>query len=205
MEIFLQRFVTFFKSREFEFFASDFNPADVKRASWFTRLVVKSVAGTSSGVIGAMISGEGQNATDELLRERISEISNYGELAGIYLKFGQPVVVLVINGDELSDEQLLGRFVLIHEATAKMREFSLRLGFAGKLPARSLVFVVFSEHRKAAHFKESLAAKCKKFSLFNKVWVLPWVVDLDRKRVTKYAGLPMTEFQESLLETAFFD
>jgi hypothetical protein len=205
METFLERFVIFFKSREFECFTPDFNPADVKRASWVTRLLVKSVAGASFGVIGALVSGEGAHSTNQLLRDRIAELSQYGELVGIYLKFGQPVIVLVVEGDELSDEGFLGRFVLIQEATNKMREFSFRIGLGGKLPARSLVFTVFNDHGKAVHFKDTLAAKCKRFSFFNKVWVLPWTVDLERKRVTKYGGLPATEFREDLLERAFFD
>ena len=75
----------------------------------------------------------------------------------------------------------------------------------GKLPSRTLVFTAFKSHSKAIHFKQNLSSQCKKFSLFNKVWVLPYTVDLERKRVFTYGGLPMTEFKEDLMERALFD
>lgn len=205
MEPFLEKFVAFFKSREFQFYTSDIDPTDVKRASLFARLLVSGFSSASFGVIGLLTSGEGKNSTNDQLKSCLAEFSKYGELVGIYLKYGQPVILLVVNGDELNDEEFLGRYILIHQTATKMRGFSFRIVPGGKLPVRCLVFTVFSKHNKALHFKDDLASKCKKFNLFNKVWALPWTVDLERKRVSKYGGLPLTEFKEEMLERAFFD
>lgn len=205
MELFLEKFVAFFKSREFQFYAPDAPSTDLKRAALFARLAVVSVGAIASGVLGALISGEGRNSTIENLKVCLAEFSKYGELVGIYVKYGQPIIVLVINGDELNDEELLGRFVLIHQTAKRMRDFSLRVGLGGKLPVRCLVFTAFSDHKMSLHFRDELSSSCKKFNLFNKVWALPWTVDLERKRITKYSGLPLTEFSEDKLERAFFD
>ena len=205
METFLTELVSYFTAREFKFFTADFDPSQVDRASLFTRLCVSSVNAVSFGVLGSLASGEGTGATNPALKSRLAEFSQYGEVVGIYLKFGQPVILVVVDGEKLSAEEILGRFILLHQTATNMRDFSLGLMRGGKLPVRTLVFAVFTSHQKAVYFKEKLSAQCKRFSLFNKVWVLPWTVDLERKRVFKYSGLPLTEFGEELLEKAFFD
>lgn len=204
MEAFLAKFIQFFSSREFTFFTSDFNPSDVARVSLLTRLCVQTVGALEFGVLGAFFSGQtGGKATNANLKSNLEELSKFGEVVGIYLKYGQPVMVLAINAENLSDEQLIGRFTLLLNSTQKMREFAMRI-VGGKLPSRTLVFAVFQSHTKALHFKETVSNKCKKFSFFNKVWVLPYTVDLERMRVFPYNGMPMTEFKGDLMERVLF-
>jgi len=205
MDSFLSRFITYFSSREFKFYSANFNPNHVDRASLFTRLCVCSVSAIEFGALGSLASGEGAKSTNSNLTSNLAEFSRLGDVVGIYLKYGQPVIVLVVDGEILNDEQILGRFILIHQTATKMRSFSLGLGFGGKLPVRTLTFTVFKSHSKAIHFKETLSSQCKKYSLFNKIWVLPFTVDLERKRVSKWSGLPMTEFKEDLMEKVLFD
>jgi hypothetical protein len=81
------------------------------------------------------------------------------------------------------------------------------LGNKIMMPAECLVFTIFSSHSKADHFKERLENKCKHHNIFSKsVAVLPWTVDLERKRVRKTrAFLAAPEFNEEMFEKAFFD
>jgi hypothetical protein len=156
------------------------------------------------GHLGALSSGQAAIGTDAKLQSNLTEFAKYGEVVGIYLKYGQPVILIVIDADKLDDEQLVGRFVLLHNVTKKMRDFSMRI-IGGALSSRTLAFTVFKSHSRAQHFKEALSGQCKKFSLFNKVWVLPYTVDLERKRMYTWKGLPMTEFKEDLMERVLFD
>ena len=204
IQAFLPNFVDFFKSREFQFYGSDLDPADVRRASLMCRALVSAATSFSFGALGSFATGEGPNSTNQYLKMCLKEFSKHGDLVGIYLKYGQPVVLLLLGGDDPNDEEFLARFRVVHELTSGMSDFSLQLP-GGRLPCRSLVFTVFTSHAKSMHFKDQLAARCKRFSLFRKVWVLPWTIDLERKRVFKYSGLPVTEFGERLLEKAFFD
>ena len=53
-----------------------------------------------------------------------------------------------------------------------------------------------------------LEPKCKHYRLFPNpsVYVLPWTVDLERKRIRKCAAFLATpEFKEDVFEKAFFD
>lgn len=204
MESFLSKFIAYFVSRDFKFFAADFDPQQVGRASLLARLCVSAVSGLEFGVLGGIFFGQSSIATDANLKANLEGFAKFGEVVGIYLKYGQPVIVIVIDGENLNEEQLLGRFMLLQQATQKMRDFSMRI-VGGRLPSRTLAFTVFKSHTKAVHFKESLSIECKKFNFFNKVWVLPFTVDLERKRVFPYGGLPVTEFKGELMEKVLFD
>jgi hypothetical protein len=200
MDSFLSKFIAYFSSRKFTFFTSDFNAIQVERASLFTRLCVGAAGGLAFGALGSLASGERANATNDKLKSYLTEFAEYGEVVGIYLKYGQPIIVIVVDGEKLNDEEILGRFIHLHQTTTKMRDFSFSLGVLGsRMPARSLTFTVFKSHSRAIHFKETISSRCKKYSLFNKAWVLPFTVDLERKRVFKWSGLPMTEFKEDLV------
>ena len=102
MESFLTKFIEFFSSREFKFFSANFNPSDVARASLLTRLSVRAVGGLELGVLGAIFSGQtSSKATDHNLKVNLEELSKYGEVLGIYYKFGQPVMVLAVDAENL--------------------------------------------------------------------------------------------------------
>jgi hypothetical protein len=206
IELFLPKFAEFFGKYEFQFLRPEFDPADIKRANLFSKLLIGGFNSYEFGIIGALFPVEGANTTNENLRSTLIEMQKYGELVGVYLKYGAPRIQLVVYAEELNDEEILGRFVLIHESASKMHEFGLRILGRGKLSVRCSVFTVFSSHARAIHFKENLESKCKNFKFFgDSTHILPWTVDLERKRVMKYNGLPATQFKEAALEKAFFD
>ena len=210
---FLSKFVGFFSKRGFQFLKPDLNPADIEQTNIFIKLLGSGLGSVALGfagispIFGALFSPDGPNATSEKLMTTLSKIQKHGELVGVLLKYGRPKVILIVYAEELKDDEIIGRFVLIHESVQNIQDFSMRmLGNKIIMPAECLVFTIFSSHSKAEHFRERLENKCKRHNIFSKsVAVLPWTVDLERKRVRKpRAFLAAPEFKEDVFEKAFF-
>ena len=210
---FLSKFVGFFSKRGFQFLKPDLNPADIEQTNIFIKLLGSGLGSVALGFVGispmfgALFSPDGPNATSDKLMATLSKIQKHGELVGVLLKSGIPKVILIVYAEELNDNEIIGRFVLIHESVQNIQDFSMRLlGNKTIMPAECLVFTIFSSHSKADHFKERLEKKCKHNNFFsNSVPVLPWTVDLERKRVRKpRAFLASPEFKEEIFEKAFF-
>ena len=211
---FLPKFVGFFVKRGFQFLKPDLNPADIEQTNIFIKLFGSGLGSVALGfagispIFGALFSPDGPNATSEKLMTTLSKIQKHGELVGVLLKYGMPKVILIVYAEELNDDEIIGRFVRIHESVQNIHDFSMRmLGNKIVMPAECLVFTIFLSHSKADHFKEKLEKKCKHNNIFSKsVAVLPWTVDLERKRVRKpRAFLATPEFSEEMFEKAFFD
>jgi hypothetical protein len=105
--------------------------------------------------------------------------------------------------DNLSDEAIIGKSHLIRDRLTPFKKFAMRIGWS-KLTVSAKVFFVFSNSEKAFHFRKSVQAHCKHFALFNKIWVLPWGIDLAAKSVWAYQGLPLNWSKPADLEAKLF-
>jgi hypothetical protein len=112
-------------------------------------------------------------------------------------------LVLFVHSDDLADEAIIGKCQLIRNQLNSFKKFSMRIGWT-KMPVFASVFCVFDNSEKAFHFRQSVQANCKHYTLLSKFYVLPWGVDLSAKSVWAYKGWPPPHFKSADLEVKLF-
>ena len=143
------------------------------------------------------------NVIDSEVKAELVKLGALCDLIGINLSGGNVSLVLFVHCDDLSDEAIIGKSHLIRDRLTPFKKFAMRIGWS-KLTVIAKVFFVFSNSEKAFQFRKSVQAHCKHFSLFNKLWVLPWGVDLAAKSVWAYQGLPLNWLKPAELEAKLF-
>lgn len=143
------------------------------------------------------------NAADSEVKAELVKLGELCDLIGINLAGGSVHLVLFVHSDDLTDEATIGKCHLIRDRLTPFKKFAMRIGWS-KLTVSATVFFVFSNSEKAFHFRKSVQEHCKHFALFNKVWVLPWGIDLAAKSVWAYRGLPVNWLKPADIEAKIF-
>lgn len=143
------------------------------------------------------------NVVDSEVKAELVKLGALCDLIGIELASGSVNLVLFVHSDDLTDEATIGKCHLIRDRLTSFKKFTMRIGW-NKLPVRATVFFVFSNSEKAFHFRTSVQEHCKHFALFNKLWVLPWGIDLAAKSVWAYRGLPVNWVKPTDIEAKLF-
>jgi hypothetical protein len=215
-ELFLKQFTQHFTKSDFQFLTPDLRPENLRwpRPDQIEKITYREGTGGYPEIRGiarflGMATTPASSQVGEKVLTTLRGMKAHGETVGFSLEGGAPKVLLEVDAENLNDEQILGRFILISDAAAKFKDFALNIPMGGrwsKHPTTCHVFVSFSSHSKAIHFNEDLEGKCKSYNIFTKApHVFPWTVDLERKRVKKYSGFPPATYKEDMLEKAFFD
>jgi hypothetical protein len=204
IELFQQKFTDYFacSKNAYQFLTPKLEPKDLKwpQADQIKSIIYQENTAGYPEIRGiARFLGVASTPPDSTVREKLmttlQEMQKYGISVGFSLKDGAPKILLAVDAENLNDEQIVGRFILIRDTTQKFKDFALPplLGVRGrwtKCPTKCYVFTLFLSHAKALHFTENLQEKSKHNPVFSKAaHVLPWAVDLERKRVKKYSGL----------------
>jgi hypothetical protein len=139
-------------------------------------------------------------------KEVITELEKLGalcDLIGIKFSGGGVQLVLFVHGDDCADEAFIGKCHLIRDQLNSFKKFTMRISWT-KMPVFASVFFIFDKSEKAFHFRQSVQEKCKHHTLFSKIYVLPWGIDLSAKSVWAHKGLPFPLFKSVDLEAKLF-
>ena len=221
IDLFQEKFANYFSKTGYQFLTPELRPEDlkwptpeqIKKISYHEKTAYPEIRG-----IGRLLGLASAPSTSITILEKflstLLTMQKHGEFVGFsfgsgMMDNGAPKILLVMDSENLNDEQILGRFILIRDAAQNFRDFALTpfgQGRWSKQPTTCNVFMVFSSHTKATHFSENLEGKCKHYNILTKApHIFPWTVDLERKRVKKYSGFPPSIFKEDALEKSFFD
>lgn len=154
------------------------------------------------GGMGAFWINEPGFANNEVIGE-LEKLGSHCDLVGIKFSGGVVQLVLFVHSDDLADEAIIGKCQLIRNQLNSFKKFSMRIGWT-KMPVFASVFCVFDNSEKAFHFRQSVQANCKHYTLLSKFYVLPWGVDLSAKSVWAYKGWPPPHFKSADLEVKLF-
>lgn len=151
------------------------------------------VFGGGGAVVGAIAGanvGYEDHSKDEIVAD-LQSMNLYCDLVGMGLAHGICSLQLVLDGDEISHETLVGRFVMIHERLHTFRKYSMvvmKNWIWGDRTAgtQAQVVVYFSSHKKAKDFTVNYAEKCKHREFRKQVITLPLVVDLEDEEVAMF-------------------
>jgi hypothetical protein len=125
------------------------------------------------------------------------------DLVGIRLAGGLPVLALFLYADDLSDDQMIGRSIMILDQMKSFKEFSMKIG-GSKMGVSARLFYVFFDSGKAFHFRQSVQEHCKHGEFFKKIHVRPWGVDLSAKSVWAHKGIPDLSLKAADIEAQLF-
>ena len=140
---------------------------------------------------------------DNEVKAELEKLGALCDLIGVNVSSASVGLVLFLYADDLTDEAAVGKSHLIHDRLAPFKKFTMRIGW-NKMPVSAKVFFVFSNSEKAFHFRTTVQEHCKRHSLFSKLWVLPWGVDLSAKSVWAYQGLPVNWLKPKDIEAKIF-
>jgi len=198
--LFETRAITFFHDRKFVFFDELQGGGTLKKmtnAQYAGLLAVGALVGVGAFMINRA------NIVDSEVKTELVKLGTLCDLIGINVFSGSVGLVLFVYADDLTDEEAIGKSHLIRGRLPSFKKFATRIGWK-KMPVTANVFFVFSNSGKAFQFRASAQEHCKHFAMFNKLWVLPWGIDLNAKSVWAYRGLPFHHFRPSEVEATLF-
>ena len=187
-EEFYLRFVRYFQAEGCVFPASTETEIRATGMPFWTRVLA-----SGGGVLGGLCTGYSARFTDENVRAELFRLGHHCDLVSVKCDGLAPLLIVTMEADDLSNEELVGRFAFRDEATARFKDFAPRLGIAygQKLGVDCHAFVVAATSTRALSFEVNAQEKCKRFHFWRKVHVLPWSVDLESRRLTQFPGLPL--------------
>jgi len=198
--LFETRAISIFHSRKYDFYDELQKGGTLKKMTtgqYAGLLALGAVAGLGAFAINRA------NVVDSEVKSELVKLGALCDLIGINLSSGNVNLVLFVYSDGLTDEMIIGKCHLIRDRLKPFKKFTMRIGW-NKLPVRATVFFVFDRSEKAFHFRRSVQGHCKHFAFFNKVWVLPWGIDLAAKSVWAYRGLPVNWLKPMDIEVKLF-
>ncbi len=149
--------------------------------------LISAVAGTVWGLWGSLSTGYSGMAGREQLLSDLKRMREYCDLIAIRLNTGHVELRLVINGDTLSSEAIVGRFALINERAYEFRKYSARIMPGAKMGIYTQGLLLFSSHKSAKHFWECVAESCKHRAVWKQAITYPWVTDLEDEEVKTFS------------------
>lgn len=194
-EIWETRLIEYLKSRQFAIVPTEGQCEPIKRVSMTNTWMTKAASSAAFGPLAAFASGITPNSNDAELVKSLRGLYELAALVGIRLATGSVGIALVIDADELEDEVLVGRCVLLQERISEFDKYGfkiIRTLFGDiKHGVVAYVFFVFRKPYKADHFLNNLSNKCKQVAFFKKIYTLPWAIDVAGRRVHKWKGFPL--------------
>ena len=187
---FASNVLAFFRGEGYTFFMPEAQFDDPTRLSGGKQALFAAAAGAAFGLLGSLSTGYLDKIDKEQLKTDLQRLSEYCDFVGIHLSSGSVVLRLVLNGDNLPNETIVGRFAVIHERAFDFRKYAmtiLRGVFSdGKLATYAIILIAFSSHKRSKEFMDSFANKCKHGAFWKKVHTHAWVADLEDEEITRF-------------------
>ena len=127
----------------------------------------------------------------DTVQQRLNKIRDYAALVCFKYVLAQPVIVAVVEADQLAHEESIKLASRFDQAVLEMLEFTGKFG-GTRLSVTGVILFTFFDHALASSFIEETQEKCKIGHFWKKTWVLPWIVDIPNKEIRPHAGLPVT-------------
>jgi hypothetical protein len=123
------------------------------------------------------------------VHECLDSVREYAPLVCCKYLLAQPVIVAVVEADELAAADAVALARKFDQMVLEMRRFTGKIAYT-RLSVTGIIFFTFFDHASAAQFSE-YREKCKIFHFFRKTWVLPWMIDVAAHRMERHAGIPI--------------
>ena len=172
-------------------------------------VVGSSVAGVNLYPTAVTATKIGVDFSQDAMQHGLDEIRLFVDIVGIKYVAAQPVIIAIIDADELNNDYLITLAERFATAIYRLVAVSGRIGGVGRgqhkfgaarLPVWGIFMPVFLDHARASNFGKEAQSKCKNFGFGKKNIVLTWVFDVSVKVINRHSGAPFLGFG-SLLNT----
>jgi hypothetical protein len=175
---------------------------EINRLSAEQQIMAKSGAFLAGGLVAALGTKYPKYSTDEVKAE-LQKIRKYCDAVALRLDTGGATLALFIYADDLTDDAIIGKSVLILDQMKSFKHFTMKMFWAkGGVYAR--IFYIFSDSGKAFRFRQSVQEHCKHKEFLKKIHVLPWGIDTSAKCVWGHKGLPFLTSKPAEIEAKLF-
>lgn len=134
----------------------------------------------------------------------------------VFYKFllAQPVIAPIVDADTYTSEDFhsmtdrIDRILLdFVKHTASYTTGKWIFKSEVKMSVTAIVLYVFFDSEKAERYISTEQSNCKRFSMRNKTWLVPWAVDVSAAKVQAHRGLPILRpvLNSRKLEAAVFN
>ena len=194
-EEFQNRLIQYLKAGNFVIIPTEGHCDPIQRVSRSDIWMTKAAMAAAFGPLGALLSGSLPNANDSEVVRSLRSLYQLANLVGVRLKTGAVGIVLVIDADELEDEAIVGRCVLLQDKLSEFGKYGFKIlntPFGDiRQGVAAYVFFVFRQPFRADYFLNNLSSKCKQVAFFKKIYTLPWAIDVAGRKIHKWKGVPL--------------
>lgn len=141
-----------------------------------------------SSLIKKLVNSEPASFNREVVQKYMNEVQQWAKVVGFKYLLDQPIVAAVVEGDKLAEEEAIEIVNRFDKIVFEMLKFASKInGFSN---STGIILFVFFDHACASEFIQRTRDKCKIWALSRKSYVLPWVIDVTNKDVSRHDGLP---------------
>lgn len=199
--VFQSRAISTFHSLKY-FFEEDFDDGkSIQRVSAGRKMMFSGALFAAGGLLAALGTKSAKYSDDEVKAE-LAKLRKSCDFVGIRLDTGGAILALFIYADDLSDDALIGKSVLIKDQMKSFKDFTMKMAWS-KMAVFAKVFYVFFESGKAFHFRQSVQGHCYQKAFWDKIYVRPWGIDVSARSVWANQELFMAK-EKAEIETKFF-
>lgn len=151
------------------------------------------------GPMAALSSGSPSPINEQVVRDRLGKWRAWCDIPGVGHQYGSLMLVAIMAGDALSNEEIIGRSKNIQDDLRNWRDLTGKLfdtWIGGtKLGVFATVVVLFRESERARKFASDAIHKCKATTFWSMCHTMTWAVDLSSGSVERSKGLPNPSFR----------
>jgi len=132
------------------------------------------------------------NFNYEKFIQHIREISGIRNRLLIMYRFvlSQPTILGFVDADNLSNNECIKLAQEFDGKLLNFREQTASLGLGGSGSVLGLMVYVYSSSANSKSFMYSAMANCKISHFWKQTNLVPWVIDIQGKQITKHSGMP---------------
>lgn len=184
------------------FFEEDFDDGkSIQRVSTGRKVLLSGAFFVAGGLISALGTKSSKFSDDEVKAE-MAKLRKSCDFVGIRLDTGGAILALFIYADDLSDDAMIGKSVLIKDQMKSFKDFTMKMAWS-KMAVFAKVFYVFFDSGKAFHFRQSVQGHCYQKLFWDKIYVRPWGIDVSARSVWAHQELFMAK-EKAEIETKLF-
>jgi|SRR5665213_41578 len=164
------------------FFEEDFDDGkSIERVSTGRKVLLSGAYFVAGGLISALGTKSSKFSDDEVKAELV-KLKKLVDLVGIRLDKGSAMLCLFIYADDLSDDEMIGRGILVRDQMKPFKDFTMKIAWS-KSGVEAKVFYVFFDSDKASHFSQSVQKHCSHKQFLANLYIQASGIDVTKIRV----------------------
>ena len=183
---FFKRLVNSSTQEGFSFLVAGQEIAEPQKATGLA-FVANVAFGVALGVFSPASAGYFEKSDKNTLINDLEGLRDCCDVAGIKFYAGAVFLRLIVDGDKLPGESIVGRCAMIHDRAETFRKYAMSIVKTWFSDVKNMtsadVYIMFSEHDAATTFVGNFANKCAHYTYKKQLYTSVLVADLADKKI----------------------